>query len=139
MPRHRIELSLWDPLVIELGDKTYTSVPRSVRLTEDVKALDEKRVSGAVDLYTFLVQFLGLFFDVNPEEFRGMDRAILEAIGDAALEYVNPTKAKSEKETLDTMTVEKAVAPPAAPAVAPKKDEASAEKNVSKPGSVPTP
>jgi hypothetical protein len=103
-----------------------------------VKALDEKRAAGAVDLYNFLVQFLGLFFDVNPEEFRGMDRAILEAIGDAALEYVNPTKPKAEKEALDTMTVEKAVAPPAAPVAAPK-DEALAEKNVSKPGSVPTP
>jgi len=133
MPRHRIELSLWDPLVIELGDKVYTSVPRSVRLTEDVKALDEKRVAGTVDLYNFLTQFLGLFFGVNPEEFRGMDRAYLEALGDKALEYVNQ-QPKSEKKP-DTMTVEKAVTPVAVP----KKDEASAEKNVSKPGSVPTP
>lgn len=130
MPRRRIETSLWDPLVIELGDKVYTSVPRSVRLTEDVKALDEKRASGAVDLYTFLIQFLGLFFDVNPEEFRGLDRAILEAIGDEALAYVNTPK----KEKLDTMTVDKATAPPAVPA-----DKASAEKNVSAPGSEPTP
>jgi len=133
MPRHRIELSLWDPLVIELGDKVYTSVPRSVRLMEDVKALDEKRVAGTVDLYNFLTQFLGLFFGVNPEEFRGMDRAYLEALGDKALEYVNQ-QPKSEKKP-DTMTVEKAVTPVAVP----KKDEASAEKNVSKPGSVPTP
>lgn len=137
MPRHRIELSLWDPLVIELGDKVYTSVPRSVRLTEDVKVLDEKRLAGTVDIYGFLVQFLGLFFGVNPEEFRGMDRAILEAIGDKALEYVNPTKAKAgdQNDAPDLMTVEKAVTPVAVP----KKDEASAEKNVSKPGSVPTP
>ena len=133
MPRHRIELSLWDPLVIELGDKVYTSVPRSVRLMEDVKALDEKRVAGTVDLYNFLTQFLGLFFGVNPEEFQGMDRAYLEALGDKALEYVNQ-QPKSEKKP-DTMTVEKAVTPVAVP----KKDEASAEKNVSKPGSVPTP
>lgn len=123
--------------MIELGDKVYTSVPRSVRLTDDVRALDEKRKSGGVDLYNFLIQFLGLFFDVNPEEFRGLDRAILEAIGDEANAYVSPPQKEKPDPTIekvDTMTVEKAVAPVALP-----KDEALAEKNVSTPGSVPTP
>ena len=90
MPRFKIETSLFDPLVIELGDKVYTSVPRSVQLTETVKDLDAERLAKKISDNDFAVQFLGLMFDVNPQEFRVLDRAIMEAIADRALDYVRP-------------------------------------------------
>ena len=94
MPRFKIETSLFDPLVIELGDKVYTSVPRSVQLSEAVKDLDADRLSKKISDNDFAVQFLGLMFDVNPQEFKVLDRAIMEAIAERALDYVHPPAPK---------------------------------------------
>lgn len=90
MPRFKIETSLFDPLVIELGDKVFTSVPRSVQLVETVTALDADRSAKKISDNDFMIQFLGLMFDVNPQEFRVLDKAIMEAIADRALAYVHP-------------------------------------------------
>jgi len=94
MPRFRIEESLFDPLVIELGGRVFTSVPRSVQLVETVQALDGRRKAKEISDTDFMIQFLGLMFDVNPQEFKVLDKAIIEAIADRALEYVHPATSK---------------------------------------------
>jgi hypothetical protein len=124
MPRYIFETSLFDPLVIELGDKVYTSVPRSVRLIQDMEDLKKKYEAGMVSELDLMVQILGLVFGLNPDEFRTIDRSYLEAFTEKATGYIGEGKGKPANFTDPTV-------PPA------QKEES--EKNVLTPGSEITP
>jgi len=118
VPRCKIETSLFDPLIIELGEKVYTSVHRSVRLIKAFDELQAKRKSGAVSDLDATIQILGLIFGVDAEEFQTIDQTYLQAIAEKAMEYMGEGgKAKPGSETT----------------------KAEPEKNALTPGSEPTP
>lgn len=89
MPRVTIATSLWDPLIIELEEKVYTSVPRSARFLQDQRDLKKKFAEKEISELDYLSQTLGLTFGVNPEEFRTLDRAYLMAFVEEASKYIS--------------------------------------------------
>lgn len=89
MPRVTLDAkSLFDPLVIEMGDRIYTSVPRSPQLVEKTEELRRMVESKQITLIDNIARTLALVFGADTEEFRVLDMAILNAFMDAVNNYL---------------------------------------------------
>ncbi len=143
MPRVKIETSLYDPLVIELGDKVYTSVPRSMRLIRELETLKKKGESGEIDDLEVSAGVLGFVFGVESVEFETIDGALLVAIAEKATQYIGSWKPKgpipAPAPDFKLPTAEEVVAAQKEGRKIDPFAEAESEKNVPKPGSEPSP
>ncbi|MFA5430519.1 MAG: hypothetical protein WC329_05130 [Candidatus Omnitrophota bacterium] len=141
MPRFKIERSAYEPVIIEVeGLPTLESVPLTERIKEEISNLAAKQKGKEITDEQMIEGQFATFFGLDaaataafPAEVK--ERAVILAMSTFA------ARTKSALQPLETMTVAKAVAPPAAiPSTTPappKKEEP--EKNVSAPGSKPTP
>lgn len=129
MPRVKLDkASLFDPLEIDLGDMTLKSVPRSPVLIEKTEELRRSVESKQIEPLDQIARTLALVFGEDPDRFRVLDIAILNALMSTVNDYLvgklgNRPLPGAETETLPghpTPPADGSGASPASPASSPE-------------------
>ena len=120
MPKFKIDATLYEPVTVEVeGGRTYESAPLSPALFRETDKMLAKKKAGEITDMDFIIGQFALIFGITEDEAGKLDSRVINA----SLNHVTETMNSQIKAKVpDGTTV-----------------EATAEKNVQKPGDETSP